>query len=90
MNKEDRDRKKRRKAENRAEAAAELFISEMNKADRYRDYYPDLEDLEMLARYFEGAAKAIKKLNDKAIKKRNHYHEEIPMDSDNEEIARRR
>lgn len=90
MNKEDRDRKRRRRAENRAEAAAELFINEMNKADRFRDYYPDLDDLEMLTRYFEGAAKAIKKLNDKAIKKGRHYHEEIPMDPDNRKNARRR
>ena len=68
MNKEDRDHKRRRKALNRVEAAAQLFENEIKKANRFRDYSPDLDDLEMLARYFEGAAKAIQKLNNKALK----------------------
>jgi hypothetical protein len=68
VNKEDRDRKRRTKAINRVEAAAHLFEVEFQKAQKNEGYSPDLDDLEALARYFEGAAKTMCRLNKKAIK----------------------
>ena len=68
MNKEDRDYKRRQKALGRVRSAAQLFENEINKAERFKGYDPDLEDLEDLARYFEGCAKCIKKINTKALR----------------------
>lgn len=68
MNKDERDRKRRRKALDRVSAAAQLFENEIIKAQRQKGYSPDLDDLESLARFFEGAAKALAKLNQKAVR----------------------
>ena len=70
MEKDDRDRKRRQKALNRVEKAYYVFVNEITKTLNAEDYYPDLDDLEALARYFEGAAKAICRLNKKAVKQR--------------------
>lgn len=69
MEKAERDQKRRRQALNRVEKAAQLFENEFIKASRLKGYSPDLEDLEDLARYFEGAAKAMSRLNKKALKR---------------------
>jgi hypothetical protein len=69
MDRLERDRKKRRKALDRVEKAAQLFEVEFLKAQRNKGYSPDLEDLEELARYFEGAAKTMSRLNKKALKR---------------------
>ena len=57
MDKADRDRKRRQKALNRVEKAYYLFTNEAAKALGNEEYIPDLDDLETLAKYFEGAAK---------------------------------
>lgn len=74
MDKADRDRKRRQKALNRVEKAYYLFTNEAAKALGNEEYIPDLDDLETLAKYFEGAAKNISKLNGKA-QKRNYTNE---------------
>ena len=64
-----RDRKRKQSAIERVRHAAEEFDREMKRSERMKGYEPDLDDLEVLARYFEGVAKAMKHLNDKSTKK---------------------
>jgi hypothetical protein len=76
MNKEDRDNKRRQKAINRVEKAAQAFETEFYKSVKVMGYTPDLDDLEKLARYFEGLVKCMKTLNDKADKVRKDFYNE--------------
>jgi hypothetical protein len=68
VEREARDRKRKQKAIERVRVASQKFETEFNRSMKQKGYSPDLDDLEALARYFEGAAKCMKKLNDKASK----------------------
>lgn len=70
MDKKLRDRKRKQSAIERVRAATQGFEREMNRCEQMRWYEPDLDDLEVLARYFEGCVKAMKHLNDKALKQK--------------------
>lgn len=76
MNKEDRDKKRRQKAIERVKVATQDFETEMNKAEKHKDYYPDLDDLEKLAKCFENIVKCMKGLNKKADKARKEFYED--------------
>lgn len=68
MDKKLRDRKRKQAAIERVKDATQAFEREMNRCEQMKWYEPDLDDLEVLARYFEGCTKAMRHLNDKALK----------------------
>lgn len=76
MDRKQRDRKRKQQAIERVRTATQGFEKEIRRSEQVKGYEPDLDDLEALSRYFEGVVKCMKKLNDKAIKKKGHMWEE--------------
>lgn len=75
MDKKLRDRKRKQSAIERVRKASHDFEREMQRIEQVKGYEPDLDDLEALARYFEGCVKTMRRLSDKAIKEKGHMWE---------------
>ena len=75
MDRKLRDRKRKQTAVERVRSSVQAFEREMHRSERLKAYEPDLDDLEALARYFEGAVKCMKRLNDKAVQKKGQEWE---------------
>ncbi len=76
MERKERDRKRKQQAIERVRNASQLFENEMKKAEKFKSYEPDLDDLEAMARTFETLAKSMKKMNSKALKLKGYMWRE--------------